>query len=84
MAQGEIAERSALLALMDGAPDWAAAEPLLSDEEGERLLAIAAAFDETNEDDERENDIDRPIETSASARAGARTNATGKACLPAA
>ena len=64
--KGRTAERSALLALMDGAPDWAAAEPLLSDEERERLLAIAAAFEETNDDeDANANDNERAVEASA-------------------
>ncbi|HEX5548776.1 MAG TPA: 3'-5' exonuclease, partial [Ktedonobacterales bacterium] len=57
------AERSVLLALVDGAPDWAAAEPLLTDEECERLLAIAAAFEETS-DDEEQDDSERLVEVS--------------------
>ncbi|HEX5156438.1 MAG TPA: ATP-dependent helicase [Ktedonobacterales bacterium] len=54
-------ERSALLALMDGAPDWAAAESLHTDEECERLLAIAATFEETS-DDEDDSESGRPVE----------------------
>jgi DNA helicase-2/ATP-dependent DNA helicase PcrA len=59
------AERSALLALMDGASDWAAGEPLLPDEECERLLAIAATFEETSDDEdesESESESGRPAE----------------------
>jgi superfamily I DNA/RNA helicase/Zn-dependent peptidase ImmA (M78 family) len=55
------AERSALLALMDGAPDWIAAGSLLLDEECELLLAIAAAFEETS-DGEEQDDSERPVE----------------------
>ncbi len=57
-SNGRTAERSSLLALMDGAPGWEAAEPLLSDEECERLLAVAATFEETNDDEEDESESD--------------------------
>jgi CRISPR/Cas system-associated exonuclease Cas4 (RecB family) len=56
------AERSALLALMEGAPDWTAVGPLLADEECERLLIVADTFDEAGDDDE--DDSERPAEAS--------------------
>ena len=45
----KIAERSALLALVDDTPGGESAAPLLSDEERDRLLAVAAAFEEIEE-----------------------------------
>ena len=55
------AERSALLALVDDAPGLADAAPLLSDDECERLLAVAATFEEADGDERDEESDTLPI-----------------------
>lgn len=55
---GSQAQPSALLALLDNAPDWSSAAPLLSIEERDQLASVATVRDDTGDAGDEESDED--------------------------
>jgi ATP-dependent DNA helicase UvrD/PcrA len=60
-SKNRLAERSPLLALLDDTPGWTDAAPLLSDDECEHLLTVAAAFEEADGDESDEEAEAAPV-----------------------